>query len=212
MSDISLTDPKRIFRRVVRRMVGGRPYSEIVRRLAAPNRFRDDLSVDGAWRYSEAFDGARARHRDRKRPRPKRAGGEALDAYRWIAARLDHFQPLETLTKLGCTVEAVGRQKTFDGQDWSGVLVSMLDDTFAEMLYLDSRGRVAAHHMELPPVEDEDRDLESIVRAWDECEGLAYPAQSTVVDRKTGEVVADVVVVHAAFEPFDAGVFDLSTP
>ena len=200
----------RIFRRVIRREVGGRLYSEVVRRTVAPNRYRDDLSVDGGWRFSESFDGERAWYRDARHPTPTLATGIALDAYRWTGTRLDHLQPLDALPALGCTVEDAGRQTTHDGTAWRAVRLAM--GRFVETLYLDEQGRIAAHHVDLPEADDDERDLEARVRAWGEHDGLVHPVRTTVLDRRTGETVAEVVVAEAAFEPYDFDVFTLVKP
>ncbi len=201
----------KIFRRVLRREVGGRLYSEVVRRTATPNRYRDDLSVDGAWRFSESFDGARAWYRDGRHPTPTPATGIALEAYRWTATRLDHLQPLDALPALGCTVEDAGRQKTHDGTGWRAMRIGM-GGRFVEMVYLDEHGRIAAHHLEVPEAAEDERDLEARVREWGEHDGLVHPVRTTVIDRRTGETVAEVVVAEAAFDPYDFDVFTLVKP
>ncbi len=199
--------PTDTFRRTIRREVGGRPYSEIVRRVSPPCRYRDDLSVDGAWRFSEAFDGEQAWYRDHRHPAPTPATG-ALDVYRWAGLRLDHQQPLAALTRLGCTLADTAVQATFDGRLFPTVRVSLMD-RFAETVFLDAEGRIAAHHLDRPEPDEEDRDLETWIREWRTDNGVVHPARALVVDRRTGEDVAEILVIRAATEPFSPEVYTL---
>ena len=87
--------PTEILRRTMQRQVGGRPFAEIVRRISPPSRYRDDVSADGNWRFSEGFDGKRAWYRDKSHLDRAEATGRALAAYRWAGTLLDHLQPLK---------------------------------------------------------------------------------------------------------------------
>lgn len=201
--------PTEIFRQAIRREVDGRPYSELGRRISAPNRIRDDLAVDGAWRFSESFDGECAWYRDKSHPTPTLATGLALAAYRWTGVRLDHLQPLERLTRLGCRLEGRGFRSTGDGQSCRAIQISMLDQ-FAETVFLDGHGRIVAHHVDLPEAGEEERKLEVLVREWGEHQGLVHPVRSTVLDRTSGEMVAVILVTAVHFEPYRPEVFDLT--
>ncbi len=190
----------------IHRLVGGGPYSEIVRRLSPPHRFRTDLSVDGEWRFSEAYDGARGWVRSRDDPGPTEAV-RALADYRWSGIRLDHLQPLEVLRNLGCMLSDAGMQPTTRGDRLQAVQIALGE--FAETVLLDEAGRVAGHRLDLPEVDEEEQELEILVDDWGDHEGLVHPARSTVLDRKTGEAFAEVVVIGARFEPYSLEVFRL---
>jgi hypothetical protein len=127
------------------RQVGGRSSLQIVRRISPPDRLRDDVSVNGAWRYSESFDGSRAWYLDKDHRDPTKATGRALAAQRWAGTLLDHMQPLKHLTRLGCTLKDCSLQSTARGQWLPAVQISMLD-YFAETVFIDEGGRIVAHH------------------------------------------------------------------
>ena len=201
--------PARIFRRTIRREVGGRLSSELVRRIAPPDRTRDDVSVDDAWRFSEAFDGARAWYRDKSHRDPAEATGLALAALRWAGIRLDHMRPLKQLKHLGCTLQDCGLRSTVRGQLLPAVQISMLD-YFAETVFIDEAGRIAAHHLDLPAAGDDEREMEVCVDEWGQHDGLVHPVRSTVLDRITGESVAQIIVTDVRLEPYLAEVFNLS--
>jgi hypothetical protein len=191
------------------RQVGGRPSSQILRRISPPDRLRDDVSVDGAWRFSEAFDGARAWYLDTDHRDPTEATGRALAAHRWAGIRLDHMQPLERLTRLGCALKDCGRRLTARGQSLRAIRISLLDD-FAETVFIDELGRIVAHHWDLPEAGDEEQELEVCVDEWGRHEGLVHPVRSTVLDRVTGGTVAEIIVTDVRSEPYSAGIFDLT--
>ena len=156
--------PTEILRRSIRREIDGRLYSELVRRVSPPNRIRDDLSVDGQWRFSESFDGERAWYRDKDHSSPTLAT-RALAFYRWTGTRLDYLQPLTHMVRLGCTLEDRGIQSTADGQLLPAIQIAMLDQ-FAETVFLDEKGRIVAHHLDLPEAGEEERELEVLIREW----------------------------------------------
>lgn len=201
--------PTKIFRQAMRRQVGGRSSSEIARRISPPDRFRDDVSVNGKWRFSEAFDGSRAWYLDKDHQKPTEATGRALAADRWAGTLLDHMQPLNHLKRLGCTLKDCGLQSTARGQRLPAVQISMLDD-FAETVFIDERGRIVAHHLDLPEAGDEEQELEVCVDEWGQHDGLVHPVRSTVLDRNTGETVAEIIVTDVCLEPYLEEVFNLS--
>ena len=194
------------FRQEVRRLVGGRPYSEVVRRLSTPDRFRTDLSVNGAWRFSESHDGTRAWVRDRENPGPTEAM-RALFAYRWSGVRLDHLRPLAELQGLGCTVEHAGRQHNVRRVVFDAVRIALGE--FAETVFLDDDGRVVGHRLDLPEADEDERQIELLIEEWGSHDGLVHPVRSTALDRRTGEAFAEIVVSAARFEPYSPEVFDL---
>ena len=201
--------PTEIFRRTMERQVSGRTLSEIIRRISPPNRYRDDVLVDGVWRFSEGFDGAHAWFRDKNHPNPTEATGRASAAHRWAGTLLDHLRPLKRLKTLGCTLRDCGVQSTVRGQRHRAVQIAMLD-YFAETVFIDEDGRIIAHHWDLPPAEEEDRELEVCVDDWGEYDRLIHPVRSTVLDRANGGTVAEIVVTTGCVEPYVGAVFDLS--
>jgi hypothetical protein len=181
------------------RQVDGRSSLEIVRRISPPNRLRDDVSVNGEWRYSESFDGTRAWYLDKDHRNPTKATGRALAAQRWAGTLLDHMQPLKQLQRLGCMLKDCGPQSTARGQQFPTVQISMLD-YFAETVFIDEIGRIVAHHWDLPEAGDEDQELEVCVDEWDQHDGLVHPVRSTVLDRNTGGTVAEIIVTDVCLE------------
>lgn len=202
--------PAKIFRQTIRRLIGGRLSSGMVRRISPPDRIRDDVSVDGAWRFSEAFDGTRAWFLDKNHPDPTEATGLALAVHRWAGTRLDHMQPLKHLTRRGCTLRDCGLQSTVRGHLLPAVQVSMLD-YFTETVFIDEAGRIAAHHLDLPAAGDEEREMEVCVDEWGQHDGLVHPVRSIVIDRNTGGTVAEIIVTDVCLEAYAPGVFNLTT-
>jgi hypothetical protein len=182
----------------------------MVRRISPPDRIRDDVSVDGAWRFSEAFDGTQSWYRDRNHPDPTEATGSALAAHRWAGARLDHQRPLKHMTGRGCTLRDCGLQSSARGRLFPAVQISMLDH-FAETVFIDAAGRIAGHRLDLPAAGDEERELEVCVEEWGLHEGLVHPVRSTVIDRATGEAIAEIILQDVRFDSFAAGVFNLTS-
>ena len=201
--------PAKIFRRAMQRKTAGRLYSEIVRRISPPDRYRDDVFVDGKWRFSESYDGTRAWYRDKNHHDPTEATGRALAFHRWSGNRLDHLRPLAQLAQSGCTLKDGGVQSTVKRLRLPTIQISMLDD-FAETVFIDGNGRIAAHHLDLAVAEDEDRELEVCVDEWSQSDGLVHPVRSTVLDRNSGETFAEIIVTDASMEPYSPQVFDLS--
>ena len=202
--------PTKIFRQSIDRQVGDRSSLQIVRRISPPNRLRDDVSVNGAWRYSESYDGTRTWYLDKDHRDPTEATGRALAAQRWAGTLLDHMQPLKQLKSLGCTLKDCGLQSTARGQRLPTIQILMLD-YFAETVFIDERGRIVAHHWDLPEAGDEEQELEVSVDEWGQHDGLVHPVRSTVLDRNTGETVAEIIVTDVRIEPYLAEVFNLST-
>lgn len=201
--------PTEIFRQTKHRNVDGRSYSEIVCRISPPDRLRDDVSVNGLWRFSEAFDGEGAWYRDKDHWNPMLATGRALAAHRWAGTRLDHLQPLEQLKRLGCMLKDCGLQLTADGRSLRAIQVSMLD-YFAETIFIDDRARVVAHRWDLPEAGEDGQELEVGVDEWGQHEGLVHPVRSTVLDRNSGETVAEIIVTDVRLERYTRGVFNLT--
>lgn len=201
--------PTEIFRKAMHRQVGGQSFSEIVRRISPPNRLRDDVSINGVWRFSEAFDGTRAWYLDKDHPVPAEATGRALAALRWEGTQLDHMQPLKQLKRLGCTLKDCGLQSTARGQSLRAVQISMLD-YFAETVFIDEFGRIVAHHWDLPEADDEEQDLEVCVDEWGQHDGLVHAVRSTVLDRIDGGTLAEIIVTDVCWEPYSEDVFNLS--
>jgi len=201
--------PTKTFRKTMHRRVDGRLSSEMVQRISPPDQIRDDVSVNGVWRFSESFDGTRAWYLDKDHLKPTEATGRALSAQRWAGTLLDHLQPLKQLTRLGCTLKDCGLQSTARGQWLPSVQISMLD-YFAETVFIDERGRIVAHHWDLPEAGDEEREEEVCVDEWGQHDGLVHPVRSTVLDRDTGETVAEIIVTDVCFEPYLGEVFNLS--
>jgi hypothetical protein len=83
-------------------------------------------------------------------------------------------------------------------------------DYFAETVFIDEAGRIAAHHLDLPAAGDDERELEVCVDEWGQHDGLVHPVRSTVLDRITGESVAQIIVTDVRLEPCLAEVFNLS--
>jgi len=201
--------PNKIFRQTIDRQVGGRSTLEIVRRISPPCLLRDDVSVNGKWRYSESFDGTRAWYLDKDHRQPTEATGHALAAQRWAGALLDHMQPLKQMQRLGCTLKDRGIQFTARGQSFRAVQISMLDH-FAETIFIDELGRIVAHHWDLPEAGKDEPELEVCVDEWGKHEGLVHPIRSTVLDRNTGETIAEIIVTDVCLEPYLGEVFNLS--
>ena len=82
-------------------------------------------------------------------------------------------------------------------------------DHFAETVFIDQRGRIVAHHWDLPEAGDEEQELEVCVDEWGQHDGLAHPVRSTVLDRNTGENVAEIIVTDVCLEPYSEEVFSL---
>ena len=201
--------PTEIFRRTMVREVDGQPISEIVRRISPPNRYRDDVSVNGAWRFSEGFDGTRAWYRDKAHPHSTEATGRALAGHHWAGTLLDHLRPIKQLKRLGCTLKDCGMQSTARGHRHRAVQISMLD-YFAETVFIDEDGRIVAHHWDLPPADEDERELEVCVDNWGQHDGLAYPLHSTVLDRGNQDAVVEIFVTGACLEPCVAAIYNLS--
>jgi hypothetical protein len=200
--------PTKTFRQSMDRRVGGRSSLELVRRISPPNRLRDDVAVNGVWRYSESFDGTRAWYLDKDHRKPTQATGRALAAQRWAGTLLDHLQPLKQLTRLGCKLKDCGLQPTARGQRLRAVQISMLD-YFAETVFIDERGRIVAHHWDLPEAGDEEQELEVCLDEWGQHDGLVHPVRSTVLDRDTGGTIAEIFVTDVRLEPYLGEVFKL---
>lgn len=198
-----------ILRKELRRMVGGRLYSECVRRIALPNRYRDDVWVDGEWRFAESFDGTIAWYQDRNDPIPKKSTARALASQRWSGTKLDYMRPLDDLPRLGCTLRDCGLVPTARDEPLPAVQIAT-NDPFAETLFIDDAGRIAAYHMDLPEAGEEEQELELCVDEWGRHDGIVLPVRSTVIDRDTRETVVEVIVSAVRLEPFREDVFNLT--
>jgi len=165
--------------------------------------------VNGVWRFSESFDGTRAWYLEKSGPGPKEATGRALAAQRWAGVLLDHLQPLDRLKQLGCVLQDCGLAPTARGETLRAVQVSMSGD-FAETVFIDDQGRIAAYHMDLPEAGDDEQELEVCVDEWGRHDGLVHPVRATVLDRDTGRATAEIVVTSASWEPYSEAVFSLS--
>jgi len=83
-------------------------------------------------------------------------------------------------------------------------------DYFAETIFLDDRARIVAHCLDLPEAGEDEQELEVCVDEWGQHDGLVHPVRSTVLDRNTGETVAEIIVTDVRVEPYVKEVFNLT--
>lgn len=81
---------------------------------------------------------------------------------------------------------------------------------YAETVFIDDRGRIVAHHWDLPEAGDEEQELEVCVDEWGGHDGLVHPVRSTVLDRNRGVTVAEIIVTDECLETCVPAVFDLT--